>query len=277
MNVTAYIHPERLLVCAWAIEDSVPVIHAYKEVDPTSEISFQELGYNNVHLIIHSSDVRLHWYPAVDHIQAAEQHAFEQSAWFTADGYRGLSATAFTTVIHANAGPMHASVQVRSPLISRIEQLSTGARVSVDTDLDIQAALTSTMPRQSPWLLVGRRGSMWQATIIGSDHQPIASSAFAHDTDYSYESMVALIHTTLQDRYCLTLEAIMLYGDIVTSEQIQSIRESTVFSGVKIARSQPFKLVRSMLSQEVEQRLLRRAHVVAPLAGSMFRSTIADS
>jgi hypothetical protein len=270
MNIAAYIHPERLLVCIWEMDESVPMIHAYKELDPSTDVNFTELGYAQTDVIVHSSDVRLHWFPVGSGADLQELHVFEGAAWFADQGYTALPGATCATIIQTPI-PMHASLQARDSVLSRCSQLAPNAAVSVDIDLDIQAALYCTQPRMSPWLIIGRRGAAWQATLISSDHTPVSSSVFTHDFDYSNEAMLSLIHRAMQDRHGVTIDAVMVYGDNVTADQISSLRQTWLGNGVRIARSQPFARIGSLLDAEAEQRLLRRSHVVAPLAGIMLR------
>jgi hypothetical protein len=48
------------------------------------------------------------------------------------------------------------------------------------------------------------------------------------------------------------------------------LRDDINFADIKVARLQPFKRIRSLLDETTEQRLLRRAPVVAPIAGTML-------
>lgn len=276
MNVAAYLHPERLLVCIWEMDESIPVIHAYKELDPSSDLSLAELGCEQMDLIIHSSDVRLHWFPADGSTDLQERYVFEGTAWFDTPGYSALPAASCATIIYGPT-PMHASIQAREPVVERCQKLAQGASIHVDIDLDIQAALECTQPRSMPWLVVGRRGTAWQASLIGTNHLPTASAVFWHDADYTNEAMLSLIHKTMQDRYDVCLDAVMVYGDNVTADQIASMRETWLVDGVRIARSQPFARIRSVLDTQSGQRLLKRAHVVAPLAAIMLRCTTAHA
>ena len=270
MNVAAYLHPERLLVCFWQMDHSIPVIHAYKELNPSTDVNFSELGYTHTDVIVHSSDTRLHWFP-VDSIDSLNgQHAFEGSAWFEESGFRMLSDDTCSTIIQAPT-PMHASIQARQSIIERCGGLAHEVSIHVDIDLDIQAAIHCTQPRVSPWLLIGRRGALWQATLVSSEHLPIAYSSFSHDTDYSNDTMVSLILRAMQDRYAVAVDALMLYGDNVTADNILSMRQTWHSKGIRVARLQPFSRIRSVLDTEVEQRMLKRAHVVAPLAAVMLR------
>jgi hypothetical protein len=62
----------------------------------------------------------------------------------------------------------------------------------------------------------------------------------------------------------------MVFGDFITAEDLGALKATTELSGILIARSQPFKQLHSVLDSQAEQRIIKRAHAIAPLAGSMF-------
>jgi hypothetical protein len=271
MNVTVYIHPMRLLVATWQVEDHIPVLYGYKELAPDYDLDLRSARPDSVSIILHSTSIRLHWFPLGDHAQLSDTSSFEQSAWFVDESFVPLPSESFTSVLTNHDSTMHASIAVHTVAAERIERIAgSSARISVDLDLDIQAALSSTAPRSAPWLLLGRRGSIWHAVIINELHRPSAYASFLHDDDYSYSGMVSLIRGSLAARHSVDVSAVMIFGDHVSAEEIADLKGMGEQSGFVVARLQPFKHLRSALDSLVEQKVIKRAHALAPLAGSML-------
>jgi hypothetical protein len=271
MNVTVYIHPMRLLVATWQVEDHIPVLYGYKELAPDYDLDLRSARPDSVSIILHSTSIRLHWFPLGDHAQLSDTSSFEQSAWFVDESFVPLPSESFTSVLTNHDSTMHASIAVHTVAAERIERIAgSSARISVDLDLDIQAALSSTSPRLAPWLLLGRRGNIWHAVIINEHHRPSAYASFLHDDEYSYSDMLSLIRGSVAARYSVEISAVMIFGDHVSAEEIVDLKVTGEQSGFLIARLQPFKHMRSAVESLVEQTVIRRAHALAPLAVSML-------
>lgn len=275
MNLTVYLHPERLLIASWDLDDNVPVLHGYRELHPSTEINLRDVAVDRVHVVLHSSDVLVHWFPIDSNNDLGQRRCFEASAWFDVPEMRPLDVPSFGTVL-TSSSTMRALARAHSNVLDRRDRMiGELCATSVDLDLDIQAALASTSARNSPWLLLGRRSDMWHAIVIGAEHQAVAHSMFTNDSSLVWTAMVHSIHNTMQERYGCVLDAVMIFGDVLTSQDVASLRDHTSFSNVKVARLQPFKRIRSLLDEATEQRLLRRAHVIAPIAGTMLAGTLA--
>lgn len=271
MNVTVYIHPMRLLVATWQIEEHIPVLRGYKELAPDYELDLRSARPDSVSIVLHSTSIRMHWFPLGENEALNQRSAIEQYAWFDDTAYLPLPSESFTTVLTAQDTRMHASVAVQRATAGRIESMADStARVCVDLDLDIQAALRSTKPRIEPWLLLGRRGNIWHAVIINEHHHPSMYASFLHDDEYSYSDMVSLIRGSLTARYSLDVSTVMIFGDHVSTDEIIHLKEASDRSGLFITRLQPFRRLRSELDALVEQKIIRRAHALAPIAGSML-------
>lgn len=271
MNLSVYAHPERLLIATWTVDDGTPVLRGYKELHPRTTIDLRNFDVENVHVVLHSSNVLLHWVPVDVGEDLSTRLQFERTSWFDVDEYQALSTSAFQTVIDGNFHQLHACAQADASVIAyRNAIASEQTPTSVDLDLDVQAALLTTKPQPSSWLLLGRRGEMWHAFIIGVEHRPIAYAAFLHDNAQSHQSMIIRLLQAMSHRYEFDVRAIMLFGDVLTANEVVAIRDAFSTSAIRVARLQPFKLIRSMLDEATEQRLLKRAHIVAPLAGSML-------
>lgn len=275
MNLTVYLHPERLLIALWAFDDSVPVLHGYRELHPSTKIDLRDYAVYRVHVVLHSSDVQLHWFPVDSTEDLDHRRVFEASAWFDRQDMRPLESSAFATSL-ASQSTMRALASAQSTVIDRRDlMIGPSCMTGVDLDLDIQAALASTTARRSPWLLLGRRSNTWHAVIIGPEHQATAHAMFAHEANLNISSIVRKLHGAMEERYDCSIDALMMFGDVLTTEDVALLREDISFADIKVARLQPFKRVRSLLDDATEKRLLRRAHVIAPIAGTMLAGTLA--
>lgn len=270
MNLTVYLHPERLLIASWALDENVPVLHGYRELHPDAEIELQDYAVDSVHIVLHSSDVLIHWFPIDANEDLDCRRVFEASAWFGHPELYPLDESAFTTGVYSSSA-MRALVYAQASTLKRRDRMiGASCMTGVDLDLDIQAALASTSARRSPWLLLGRRSNTWHAIIVGPEHQATAHAMFPNDGTLDHASMVYELHRTMEERYGSSLDALMLFGDVLTSDDVTLLRDDVNFADIKVARLQPFKRIRSLLDETTEQRLLRRAHVVAPIAGTML-------
>ncbi len=275
MNLTVYLHPERLLIASWALEENVPVLHGYRELHPYTEINLRDYAVDRVHVVLHSSDVQLHWFPIDLSEDLDQRRGFEASAWFNRPGMQPLESSAFATALISRS-TMRALASAQSTVLDRRDHMIGQSCITgVDLDLDIQAALATASARRSPWLLLGRRSNTWHAVIIGTEHQATAHAMFPNEANLGHTSTVHKIHRTMEERYGCSLDALMMFGDMLTSDDVAQLRDDINFADIKVARLQPFKRVRSLLDDATEQRLLRRAHVVAPIAGTMFAHTLA--
>lgn len=270
-NVTAYIHPERLLIATWFIENGVAVVQDYKELAPNATVDLRNIRTDTMQLIVHSSHVRLHWYPVAGKFDTIDRAEFEQQTWFETSEFRCDAKVTISTLIHGTDYDMKAAVAIADQALNRCEILA-GSDISIATDyeMDLYAALASTKPRLEPWMLLGRRGAFWYATIIDANHRVIKYATFPHDSDYSNQAMTSLILNAVTQRYEIAVSAILVYGDVVTAEEIQETKNLWSEQGIKVGRLQPFRTMQSMLDDKTAQRLLRRAHVVSPLAGAIL-------
>lgn len=271
MNITAYLHPERLLVATWEHEDSVPVLLGYKQFRADTILSSEALAGNNVHIILHRSHVDLHWFPVDDSENADERRGFESSAWAALQSIdSGVSVTTASSM-HRSGCLWLPSVTVNDQARQQLVPLSAiNPTFFCDIDLDIQAALATTSTQPEPWLLLGRRGAGWTAVVINEHHQIAAFAEYQHDDDYTVDTMIALICRSMHDRFNVDFARIMLFGDMLTSNHIAELNVSAVVDGYSFNRLQPFRNVRSAIDGSIGERLIRQAHVVSPLVGSML-------
>ncbi|MBM4178565.1 MAG: hypothetical protein FJ211_04445 [Ignavibacteria bacterium] len=274
-NVTAYLHPERLLVATWVLDGGIAVIQDYKELAPDANIDLRSIATETIQLIIHSSHARFHWFPVDTSTRSTERAQFEQQAWFERSAFMYSEKIEMPTVIHCEGYEVQAVAAVTEQIRSRCQELGgNDSLIAIDYTSDVHAALSSIKQRSEPWLLLSRRGAHWYASVIGANHKVLHFAAFPHDNDYSNQAMIMLIVSTIGQRYDTVISALLLCGDVITSDEIQETKDALVQDGIKVSRLQPFKTMQSQLSEKNAQRLLRRAHVISPLAGAILQQQL---
>lgn len=272
MNISAYLHPERLLIAAWKLDESIPMLHEYKQFKPDAALMPDAFAGHSVQIVLHRSDVVLHWYPFDPSEDAQERRDFESAAWTENLGTNTNIVIRTSTKLIKPDCVWSPSVQAKAHIAERLESLmELNPTFLLDIDLDIQAALTCTSPQPQSWLLLGRRGLLWTASLINERHDVVAYAEYEHDTDYSSEAMISLICHSVRDRYQVDVLRIMLLGDFLTADHITELKQRDSIRDFNIARFQPFRKIGSTLESSVAERLLRNAHVVSPLAGAMLQ------
>ena len=122
MNLTVYLHPERLLIASWDLDDNVPVLHGYRELHPSTEIDLRDVAVDRVHVVLHSSDVLLHWFPIDSHNDLSQRRSFEASAWFDVPEMRPLEVSSFATVL-TSSSKMRALARAHSNVLDRRDRM----------------------------------------------------------------------------------------------------------------------------------------------------------
>lgn len=277
MNITAYLHPERLLIATWELDGQVPILHGYKQFKPDTVLTCEEFAGHNVQLVLHRSDVDFHWFPVDEHENKESRRGFESTAWMHQDVSQSKIGITTSTQMHQQGNLWLPSVTAHHDACQRINGvMHCISTVFCDVDLDIQAALTAAPPQTQPWLLIGRRGALWSSAIIDERHHVVGFAEFEHDDDYAIDAMILLMCRSLSARYNKEFNRVMVFGDVLTSSSIAQLKSSGSLEGYLITRLQPFRKVRSMLEPEIGERLLRHAHVVAPFAGIMLGAALAE-
>jgi L-rhamnose isomerase len=122
-------------------------------------------------------------------------------------------------------------------------------------------------------MIIGRRAERWHAAIVSPAHVITSVSTFQHDIDYSNAEMIELIYNKLCDRYACSIDSALVFGDVVTSDEIGNLKHHDALRAIKIGRLHPFRHVHTNLDQLHSERIIKRAHVVSPLAGVVLTAS----
>lgn len=131
---------------------------------------------------------------------------------------------------------------------------------------DIEADLV-LLRREGSVLFIGKRGTTWWYGAL--DDELLFLDRFEHTTDEPVERFVSERLLEMHQRNPHIVDAI-LFGDAVQPDTLQTIARHLSTSTVVVRRHQPFRHVRSELSDEQASSVLRRAHVIGCMLAPMM-------
>lgn len=271
MRRTLYLHPKRTLLATWSIDGERPCLTSYSELEPISSLHELHLTENVDTIVVSADSWFVHSYPtsSVDDQGARREFELEQIC--------GLSGEHAPTVdvecrIASTQGSQWTSIVCVDADAVRTIRSTFGqhCRVVSDVRADIDVALASTPAQPHAWMLHGRRGDLLITAIIGENHRPLFVGVQPAASDLTIDASVLGELALLRQRFALTVNHVLLFGDHLTAAMADSAKASLKQAGVKAARLQPFRLVTSTLDETSSQRVISRAHVIAPVMAGVI-------
>jgi hypothetical protein len=263
LSTTVYLHPRRTLTATWDLEPEVPCLVAYREHDPSAKLDLVMPADHPSSVVVACGHWFVHGYPSSSAANGLRRD-FELAEVCGRDASIGAEMECHC---ESPSGLTWNSLVVVAPdrLDLRGHDIPTGSGPMSDLSVDIRLALLCTPPQIHPWVLCGRRGSRFIAVVISPDHSPSVILAQERDQDAPFERTVVSALESIRTRFELDIRHIMLFGDYLTLPMIDELKVALRQSGIKSTRLQPFRAVDSALDASTSDRILSRAHVIAPI------------
>lgn len=276
VSQTIYLHPRRTLVASWDTDADMPCLVEYCEYSPEIELS-GIISPCNERVIVAGTD---HWfahsYPSAAGVLNPERVAFEFEHVCGVPSHTDLdmhlsiglsSGVAWNTVIGVYPDTIPGIRHLVGPHVKEIIS---------DLATDIRTALACTPPQGQHWALHGRRGAKIITVVISPDHIALYAVVRQESHNAPYQQAVLSDLAALRLRFELDVRHVMLFGDFLTMSMLGEVRSALRGEGVKSARLQPFRSVATSIDLSVADKILSRAHVIAPIMASVVgRITLA--
>jgi len=276
MFTSVYLHPMRTICMSWDTTNGIATLHDYKEFQPiTSEYTLSDTFHlvNNANteitVVVHTSHIRYHTFPYSTAENLEDRKSFEIREFL---GGSLADNTVVRTVHHKglshNANWM--SLLILPPHVKGLinTQFGTDAEIMVDIEADIQAA-----KHDGDVVLLGMRGEFLWALSLNELKAPYHLEQFPVHRNSPFELQLeeAFVEHTAPLEH--TWKKMRLFGDALTPMILQKVGESIVGNGKSVARFNPFPHVRAEVSNEVQDSIIKRAHILSPLAGAALRAS----
>lgn len=273
---TLYLHPKRSVAATWDSSEGTNAITKYADFQPVSSLvgasvfgpetsEFFE-KCDEVRVILHSSEFVFHRFPisTTEDIQRRVEFEIGLLSPLHRSAYQVIDTIPQHNVVF---GSRYLSVTCAKK--EQFERAMHGEfTVSVCTDLmcDITAALpTSTQPV----VVVGTRGNkLWSANV---DHSGVGYIDVSNvETASSLIDPIVEAVRTCRSLSKQLLNRVTLFGDDLTRELLEGVKEGLKDHGMQVYRHSPFSKVRSELTVDQSAQVLKRAHVIGPLVGALL-------
>lgn len=277
MRVTVYLHSQKTVVAHWNVDNPVPVLTQYAEYDPNESVDSYLGTEDEVSVVLHASRCAFHRFPIHVDEDRLQRRNFElglclPSVDIGLDVIRDVK-----TPPISNGISWHALFVVSKTEIERTRTiLLSESDFLVDVEQDIEAARISVPRQDSPWLCLGLRGDRWFWALIGSDHVLRHVSSVAYSDAVSLESTILAAKQETQNLFGCTVERVMLFGDSLTKAGIDQVRGELQKQDVLISRLNPFRRVRTSLSEVDQNKIIARSHLLGPIVAPVLTSVTTD-
>lgn len=230
-------------------------------------------SHNGITVVAHSSNLTYHAFPfdAAENLQ--DRLSFELKE-FVADVNQ--SEDAIRHIRHAGkaygAEWMSLLIVPRLLLRSIHDTLGTEAVIVSDIEADIEAAKPD-----GDSVLIGRRGDfLWTASIYGIQ-APYHLERCPIQEHMPFEMLMEESLTEHEASVEPSWSAVRLFGDYLTPTIMQTFADSIVGKGRSVQRFNPFRHVRAEMPKEMQDNIIKKAHILSPLAGAAVRALHADT
>lgn len=278
MRVTVYLHPQRTVVAQWSEDQAVPVLSAYFEREPDEPLDDLIEGAEDVTVAVHGSKVTFHAYPIDADEDGVERRRFELATCLpdVREGVDVVHDISMPALMHGTQ--WHGLFIITKTVIEAIHRrVHRDATFVADIELDIEIARATVPQQSSPWLLMGRRGTVWYRAVIGSDHALRSLTSIPFDANTAPGSAVSDSVLELRSATGSFIDRVLLFGDHLTKSAYADISAAVKPLDVRTGRLQPFRRVTTELDANVQTSLLAKAHLLGPLVAPALSSVTAET
>lgn len=278
MRATVYLHPQRTAVAHWSEDEAVPVLTAYVEREPEKPLDDLVVGAEDVTVAVHGSMVTFHAYPVDEHEDAMERRSFELSMCLpdVREGVDVVHDITMPALLHGTQ--WHGFFIITKTMIEAIHRrVHQEATFVADIELDVEIARATVPQQATPWLLMGRRGSVWYRAVIGTDHALQTLTSIPYDSGSAPGPVVRDSILELRSATGTFIDKVLLFGDNLTKTVYTEVSASVRPLDVRTGRLQPFRRVKTELDNNVQTSLLAKAHLLGPLVAPALSSVTAEN
>lgn len=266
MRRTLYLHPKRTLLATWSVDGDRPCLTEYSELEPIASLQELHLAEHIDTVVVSTDSWFVHSYPTSSFDVQGARREFELEQICGLDADRVPQVDVECRIASTMDSQWTSLVCVNADAVRTIRStFGQHCRVVSDVRADIDVALASTPAQPHAWMLHGRRGDRQITAIIGENHLPLFVGVQPAASDLTIDASVLGELALLRQRFALAVNHVLLFGDHLTAAMSESAKASLKQAGVKAARLQPFRMVTSTLDEATSQRVISRAHVIAPV------------
>ncbi|MBI2794182.1 MAG: hypothetical protein HYX66_05970 [Ignavibacteria bacterium] len=153
-----------------------------------------------------------------------------------------------------------------------VNTLGAETEIISDIEADIEAAKLD-----GDSVLIGRRGEfLWTASIYGLQ-APYHLERCPIQEHMPIEMLMEEALTEHEASVEPTWTAIRLFGDSLTPTILQTFADSIVGRGRSVQRFNPFRHTQTDVSKEVQDNIIKRAHILSPLVGAAVHALLVQT
>lgn len=281
---SVYCHPDRTVVSTWDIRDGIPVLSTMRFAESLSEawwlgheslpvpdaIAAAAASSSSIRIALPSPLFTLLRYPITAGENADERMHFEFSVNEPNVRRSTHAFSALHTMHDAAQRPWSLACAVATRVLDSAARFSSAAVIAPSCLCEASAVRHAVHQTDSMVALIGKRGAWWEAFVVTPQHEVEWTSAYHDDTTLDYSVQAREILLDLRAASNGPISTVLLYGDDITKDAIDSCIAGMQGIVDSVQRMNPFKLVGADADDETKRLCIRFAHMLGPVVGQVL-------